>query len=733
VATETYDPVSVEIHRKALENITNEMAIALTRTSGSPVVYEVQDFATCLMDVEGEHLSISATVLFHAGSSLLGTRAVIESLGPDVVPKPGDGWIVNDPFSGGALHQGDVGIIMPQFYEGAHVGWSFANVHIMDVGGMGVSGFAPGALSVFEEGLLFPATQIIRDGSLDPGWVGYIAANVRIADLVLNDIRAMIAANNVAQEKLTGLIDRFGLERFRAYCEINKSLSEAALRARIEKLPDGVYETAEWLEFDGHGDDVLLEMRCRMEIDGSEMRITVAGADQVNAFVNGTTGVVYGSVIAAVLTTLGYGDLPFNAGLWRPIAIDNGAPGTIVNAVSPAPVSAGHAMAGLQLTRAIKDVLNQAFALSDDPVIRGRLGGTAHDAIALTPLAGLGHGGAPTVVFFQDLVTGSGGGAQSTFDGLDCYGVTPTPGCGMTSIETNEAQQPVLYLWRTLTPNSGGPGTFRGGQSIESAYAIYGTDGLAGAVTVGCAETPARGAGGGMAASTNDWSSYHRTNIAGLIEEGRQPLEDLLEGDRPPQPSNKGRLAMARGDVVRMSGGGGGGVGDPLLRDPDRVALDLRDGYVTAEHATATYGVVLTDDGAVDVARTAEVRRAMRHARIGADPEREQGAPATSGVSVVLDRADDAWGCAYCGASLGSATENWRTQAVTRELPIAERFAELSMYVRERTQGPRIMLAEHHCAACAGLLGVETYPEGFAGFPAPRLHGGPIAPLVVGG
>src|SRR5262249_2224368 len=78
MSVQTFDPISVEIQRKALENITNEMAIALTRTSGSPVVYEVQDFATSLMDAEGDHLSLSATVLFHSGSSLLGTRAVID-------------------------------------------------------------------------------------------------------------------------------------------------------------------------------------------------------------------------------------------------------------------------------------------------------------------------------------------------------------------------------------------------------------------------------------------------------------------------------------------------------------------------------------------------------------------------------------------------------------------------------------------------------------------------------
>ena len=170
MATTTYDPVSVEIHRKALENITTEMAITLTRTSGSPVVYEVQDFVTCLMDKAGEHLSMSSTLIFHAGSSLVGTQAVIAAAEREGELRPGDGWVVNDPYESGAMHQGDVAIIMPQFFEDEHVGWAFSNVHVADIGGMGISGFAPGAVSVYDEGLRFVPTKIVRDGVLEPAW-----------------------------------------------------------------------------------------------------------------------------------------------------------------------------------------------------------------------------------------------------------------------------------------------------------------------------------------------------------------------------------------------------------------------------------------------------------------------------------------------------------------------------------------------------------------------------------
>ncbi|MBK5218414.1 MAG: hydantoinase B/oxoprolinase family protein [Thermoleophilia bacterium] len=726
--TQTADPVSIEIHRKALENITSEMAIALTRTSGSPVVYEVQDFATSLLDVDGEQLAMSATVLFHAGSSLLGTQAIIESL-DGASPSEGEGWIVNDTFEGGAQHQGDVAIIMPTFYQGDHVGWAFTNVHVLDVGGMGVSGFAPGAKTVFDEGVRFPATKIMRDGELDPEWVKYISANVRIADLVINDLRAMIAANNVAQKKLVDLIDRFGFEDFREFCEINKTLTEEAFRSRIAKLPDGVYETAEWVEYDGQRKAELLELRCRLEVRDTDIHISFTGVPQTTGFVNAGKGVVYGAVMCTILTTLGYGDLPFNAGIWRPITIDLGEPGTIVNAVSPAACTSGHANCGVRVTRAAKDVFDQACGLSDDPVLRSRVGAMAHDSIVLNPLAGIGHGGVPTVVFFMDLTTGHGGGAQSIFDGQDSYGLTCTPGVGLPNVETNEAQQPALYLWRRLVPQSGGPGTFRGGQALELAYTVYETDLLDGAVTAGCTETPARGVAGGLPGAGSSWSSYHDTNVEQLLEEGRQPLKKVLEGDEPTQKNNEGRIELQETDVIRMRGGGGGGLGDPLMREPELVARDVRDRYIDSAHAETVYGVVLDGDEA-DADATEKRRAQIREQRLGAAPSQSASAPRDVGVSVVVD-ADEDWCCAYCEHSLGSLSANWRDSATVNERPLVEAYAELDMGVRDRVEAPRVMLAEHFCPACAGLLVADLYPEGFSGYVAPRLGAVDVAPLEV--
>lgn len=326
--THDYDVIAAEVHRKAMQNITDEMAITLVRTSGSPIVTESKDFSTCLMNTVPEHLGFSSYVLFHVGSSLIGTQVIAKEASVATDLKPGDGWIVNDPHSAGAMHQGDVSVIMPTFFDGNHVGWSFANMHVLDVGGVGISGYAPGAHDVWQEGMLFPPVRIIRDGAIDSEWEKYIAANVRAPGPVLNDIRSMIASNNTAQKKLDRVIEEFGIEQHREYCEINMDLSEQVLRERIEKIPDGTYEAVDWNEFDGHeGPDQLLELRLKLEVDGSDLRYHYSGVPQIDAFVNSTRGPMFGQAMTGLMTVLIYGDLPVNGGLWRPITVGSAPPG----------------------------------------------------------------------------------------------------------------------------------------------------------------------------------------------------------------------------------------------------------------------------------------------------------------------------------------------------------------------------------------------------------------------
>jgi N-methylhydantoinase B len=698
----------------------------LVRTSGSPIVTDAMDFSTSLLDSRGEQLGIATNLLAHSASSWLGTKAVMAEIEREKeTPRPGDSWLVNDPYEGGALHQGDMGVITPMFYKDEIVAWAFANMHLVDVGGSGVSGIAPGARTVYEEGLRFPPIKAIRAGKIDPTWERYIGANVRAPIPVLNDIRSMIAASNVAQTKLTALLGKTGLARFNELSDINKNLTEQLLRKRIEALPDGRYEGVDYIEYDGQGADELLEVRAVMDVRGSELEFSFTGDPQITAYINGTNASVHGNVMVIMLTTLGYGDLPFNSGMWKPITVDVGEPGTVVNATAPAPVSTSHADGGARAGKVVKALLNQALSLSEEPALRARVAGIASDGCATAGLFGIDDRKRPAVLYYMDPGAGIGGPAQSISDGQDSYGMAMMAGCGIPDVEVHEATDPVLFLWRKITANSGGPGQFRGGQGMDQAYVIRDAEHMGGFFSTICAEVPPSGTGGGLSASGSTQFPIRRTDVFEVMRSGRHVTADNVGGAREPAKNKDGSVVFRRHDVLRFVNGGGSGLGDPLLRAPEAVLADVADGYITSEHAATVYGVVCDARRGVDDVATATRRRAIRHERLGSEPAREQRAPATVGVSVELrDSGREAnWACAYCGATLCSADADWHDKgAVVVEEKITEAYARWGMDVVARTTVPDIVVVSYYCPDCAGCLQSVAAPEGVRP-KTPRLGG----------
>ena len=169
--------------------------------------------------------------------------------------------------------------------------------------------------------------------------------------------------------------------------------------------------------------------------------------------------------------------------------------------------------------------------------------------------------------------------------------------------------------------------------------------------------------------------------------------------------------------------GGGGGLGDPLLRDRDKIAVDLAAGYITPEHARQMYGVVLDAAGVVDEAASDLAREEIRRQRIGGAPTAELRAPASVGVSVVLD--GDEWTCGSCSATLAAVDSNWREgNVVLVETPITERYAALEMNVRSRIEEPDVIVREYACHACAASLAVDVVADGLDPLAAPALLAG---------
>jgi len=701
--TTKYDLIDVEVHQKSLTNIASEMAITLMRTSGSPVVTEAKDFSTCILDAKVEQLAFSGYVTFHISTAVLGVEAVLRHVPVEEI-RPGDGFMCNDPHTSGAIHQGDVGIVMPFFHDDELVGWGYVNEHVLDIGGSAVSGFAPGAFDCYAETLAFPALRIVKNGRIESGWEQFLSTNVRMAGTVLNDIRSMIAANNAGQKRLSQLLEQIGLERFRELNAVNKELSEGAVRRLIQALPDGTYESEDWVEYDGRGVEELHEVRCRLIIDGDEMTIQFRGDPQTDSFINGARPSMTGQAWTTLLSQLTY-DIPINAGIWRPVHFDLGPEGTVVNSVPPAPVSQSHMETGMRVNKLLTDVLSQACSLSDDPILRGRVAGQMAQNLSFFTAYGIDlRSGQPTVAFPVSLGAPSGGGAQTVTDGMETYAAQCMVGCDVPDTEMEESTQPGLILWRRVAADTGGAGIRRGGPGVSTAMAITHSKRMTGGAYGSCAFVPPRGAAGGYPGGAGGWELLRETNLLELLERGELPTEQSVTGRKDEMPAKTGELVLNHGDVFWVINGGGGGVGDPLFREPEMVAKDVVDGYVSEPAAREIYGVVVTEAGAADLGATEAQRAAIRQARIGGTPERAADKPE---IIVALQVVDGRWHCAVCDHDLGSESGNWREAAVTSEHEVSERYGELHSRVRRRKAEPRVVMRENFCPGCGSSLAVD--------------------------
>jgi N-methylhydantoinase B len=700
-----YDLIDVEIHQKAMRNIAREMAITLMRTSGSPVVTEGKDFSTAILDEQGEQLAFSGHVTFHISTAVMGVEAVLRNFSKDEI-SPGDAFICNDPHSSGAIHQGDIGIVTPYYHEGELIGWGYVNEHVLDIGGSAVSGFAPGAHDSYSETLAFSGIKIVSGGSLDRQWERFFETNVRMSNTVLNDIRSMIAANNVGQKRLSNLLDRIGVDAFRVKSERCKELSEGAVRRIIAALPDGTYESEDWVEYDARGTDELFDVRCRLIVDGDEMTIQFRGDPQADAFINGARPSVVGQAWTTLLSQLVY-EIPVNAGIWRPIHFDLGPEGSVVNSVAPAPVSQSHMETGMRINKMLVDVLSQACALSADAALAGRVAGQPAQNLAFFSAFGIDRrSGTPVVSFPASMGTGVGGGAQTVTDGLDTYGAQCMTGCGVADVEIEETANPGMVLWRKVAPNTGGAGAYRGGMGLDMALCILHSDRMSGGAFTSCAQVPPRGGAGGYPGAAGSWRIVRETNVIDLLEQGTLPTKERMAGRDIESSSKDGEMILNRGDVFITVNGGGGGVGDPLFREPSSVLEDLKAGYISAPQAADTYGVISDASGAVDLAGTAARRAAIREQRIGRAPARE--ADPRDALTPLRLSSSGHWECALCGYDLGEGSSNWREQAITSEQEVTTCFERLESNVRTRRGDEPVVVRENFCPGCASSLTVDV-------------------------
>lgn len=613
-----YDPVSVTIFAKALENIAQEMAAVVVRSSGSPVIAEAVDFAICLLDAEGEVISYGGYIVSYIGTARRAVRHLLDTVPAERI-RPGDAFICNDPFTTGSAHTVDVAIVRPVFVDDEIVAWCWAFAHLFDFGGVAAGGFAPMATEAYAEGLRLPGVKIVDQGVVvDDVW-RLITTNIRVSQLVLNDIRCLIACCNRGNDRLLDLVSEHGLDTFHRYSVTSRDLVEQAARERIRALPDGTYSVDEYVEHSGHQPQ-LLNIHCDVVVADDEITMDFSrSAPQSDGFVNCAAAVTTGFAVTPLFVSL-FCDLPINEGALRPITVIT-APGTICDVTLPAPVSSGHMETGLKIGKLVSGLLADLQARSEDPFVQAHIMAPWHDSFSGSIFYAPDEHGTLTP-FFDMNGGGAGGGAQAIAEGMDVGGCLSQTMNTIPDIEINESDYPVLYLWRKLNRNSGGLGLMRGGDGIELAWTPHYTTGGSQNVFTACTEVPPAGVFGGYPGSASGFRLVRNTGIWNGFAQGDVPrgLDDL-QGEVVELDAKQFGLALAPEDVLQMHVGGGSGYGDPLARTPAAVASDVRAGIISEKMAREGYGVVLTA-GDPDASATDALRAELLSGRTEWEQER---------------------------------------------------------------------------------------------------------------
>jgi len=596
------DPITFEILSHRLYQIAKEMGATLERVGGTVNTTQMHDYAAALYLANGDVLSAGDAMGWHVACAGFAVKRIIERFGNGGVNSD-DIFLLNDPYVA-AIHQSDVYMISPIHYKSNLIGWSATFVHVMDIGAMSPGGNSPGATEICHEGIRIPGIKLVDRGELRQDLFDTFINMTRQPIMVGLDLKCEIAANNVAKSRMQTLCDQFGAELVAAVSQEVLRYSESLLRKRIAEIPDGEWDETGTIHA---GDTWNVRVTLKKKGDGLLFDFT-GSSPQAKTGINLPYHATFGACHEAILCTMAY-DLPKNHGALKPIEVI--APsGTVVNSTPPAPVSLNTTSGGRTAKFVAGSVIMQMLATSEK--WRGEVM-ALNAGHRLARHAGVNqHGNYYVSTLSEGALDGTG--ARSCKDGDDT-------GAGLSShnIEWIEANFPLLYLFRRNTRGGAGAGKYRGGTGSESALTVHDApEGKIKGVALGVAGL--RNSGQGI------FGGYPGAPSLLMLTEGTRVEETIAVDTSPDRLDELGgsnkllpycEFNVGKNDVLYMRMSSGGGYGDPLEREPERVLRDVEDGIVSQQEARDIYGVAIEgSDPALNLARTEQLRVDLRKQRL---------------------------------------------------------------------------------------------------------------------
>lgn len=503
------DPLELTVMANAVAMVAEEMGTVLVRGALSPNIRERRDASAALFDARGRMVAQAAHIPVHLGAMPEAVAAVRER-----GPRPGDVFLLNDPYHGGS-HLPDLTLVEAVELDGEVAGFAAVRAHHADVGGMSPGSMPQGARELVQEGLVLPPVRLVRGGALDDELLGLVLANVRTPAERLGDLRAQLAACAAGASAWRALLRRVGHERMTAVVDALLEYTARRTSQRLEALGDRTGIAEDCLEGDGVV-DADLPVRVRAEVRGGRLCLDFTGTAPLAAGNVNCPVAVTRSAAVFVLRTLLDDDVPTNDGIAA--VLDLVVPGdSMVNARWPAAVAAGN----VELSQRVADTIFAALADAGVPVpAQGQ--GTMNNVT----FGGRGW------TFYETLGGGQGAGAKGPGPDAVHVGMSNTLN---TPIESLERAYPIRIDEYALRGSSGGAGMHRGGAGVVRRYRVLEPCTVT-LLTERRRHAP-RGAAGG-----------------GAGQAGR----NVLNGRELPA---KCRLELQPGDVLAIETPGGGGWG----------------------------------------------------------------------------------------------------------------------------------------------------------------------------
>ncbi len=559
----TLDPVTFEVLKNAYVNIVDQMAEQILRTCYSFVIYS-RDFSSALCDPTGDTIMQgSGDIAAHVGTLHLTAKAVIKKFGNDV--HPGDVFVINDVYQGGT-HFNDTRLFAPMFYKGELLGYAQANGHWADVGGAVPGSFNVNALDHMAEGLRITPVRVYSKGVYLSDVAELIAHNTRAPSDIIGDLQAQAEACRLAEREVQRLCDKYGVDTIKKSFNEVQDYVEDMTRQRISDLPDGTWETIDYIDVDPDLGEGLVPIKVKMTIDGDRVHYDLTGSHpkSVGSFLNCCYGGAFAAVVAG--TKMQSPDIPMNSGFYRVVTVDAGPLGSVVNAEWPTPV-AGFASGPFE------KIMNAVFELWAEVLPERAMACTFNLDYLLIGGRDTRHEGKPYFMWYDWMV--GGWGARNGRDGWAATGPVFGVQLGTQPFEGQERLSPVLTTCHELMTDSGGPGEFRGGLGVQKGGTLYACERTVVSYCCDRERSITWGLWGGLPSIPHGvWVNPG--------QETERYLGSLFSG-----------VPLQQGDTVQRPSAGGGGLGDPLKRDINSVLSDVVEGYVSIERAKKDYGVIV--------------------------------------------------------------------------------------------------------------------------------------------